>query len=145
MFYSADMVVLALVPAVCSPLMLPVAASPVAAGWPSPADDYLEGNIDLSEHLIPRPAATFLVRASGWSMRDAGIHDGDELIVERGRTPRDGQIVIAILDGEFLVKQLRTVGRPRLVAAHPDFPDIALTGREVHIWGIVTCVLHHTP
>lgn len=117
----------------------------MAAGWPSPADDYLDGHIDLSEHLIPRPAATFLVRASGRSMQGVGIADGDEPIVDRSITPRDGQIVIAVVDGEFLVKTLRIVGVPRLVAAHPDFPDIPITGRDVQMWGVVTCVLHHTP
>lgn len=120
-------------------------SSRVAAGWPSPAEDYLDGHIDLSEHLIPRPASTFLVRTSGWSMRDAGISDGDELVVDRSLRPRDGQIVVAVVDGEFLVKYLRTAGRPRLVAAHPDFPDIALAGRDCEIWGVVTYVLHHAP
>jgi DNA polymerase V len=127
-----------------SPLLVPVAGSRVAAGWPSPADDYLDGHIDLSEHLIPRPAATFLVRAAGWSMQGAGIADGDELIVDRSLTPRDGQIIIAVVDGEFLVKTLR-LQPPRLVAAHPDFPDITVTGRDVQMWGVVTYVLHHTP
>lgn len=125
-------------------MWIAAAGSAVAAGWPSPADDYMEGPLDLAERLMPRPAATFLVRAGGWSMRGAGISDGDMLIVERGRTPRDGQIVIAVVDGDFVVKTLRTVGRPRLVAAHPDFPDIQLAGREVQIWGVVCWVLHHT-
>jgi DNA polymerase V len=120
------------------------AGSVVAAGWPSPADDYMEGPLDLSEKLIPRPAATFLVRASGWSMRDAGISDGDMLIVERGRAARDGQIVIAVVDSEFLVKTLRLGRRPRLVAANPDFPDISLAGRDIQVWGVVCWVLHRT-
>lgn len=120
------------------------AGSAVAAGWPSPADDYMEGPLDLSEKLMPRPAATFLVRASGWSMRDAGISDGDMLIVERGRTPRDGQIIIAVVDTEFLVKTLRMGRRPRLVAANPDFPDIPLAGRDIQVWGVVCWVLHRT-
>ncbi|BEL41977.1 LexA family protein [Mycobacteroides abscessus] len=123
--------------------LIAVAASRVAAGWPSPADDYLEGHIDLSEHLIPRPAATFLIRAAGWSMRDAGICDGDTLVVDRSVRARDGQIVVAIVEGEFVVKYLRTRGKPRLVAAHPDYPDIPLEGREHQIWGTVTWVLHH--
>lgn len=127
-----------------SPMWIEAAGSAVSAGWPSPADDYMEGPLDLSERLMPRPAATFLVRAAGWSMRGAGISDGDMLIVERGHTPRDGQIVIAVVDGDFLVKTLRTAGRPRLVAAHPDFPDIPLVGREVLIWGVVCWVLHKT-
>lgn len=125
-------------------MWIAAAGSAVAAGWPSPADDYMEGPLDLSERLMPRPAATFLVRAAGWSMRGAGISDGDLLIVERGRTPCDGQIVIAVVDGDFVVKTLRTVGRARLAAAHPDYPDISLIDREVQIWGVVCWVLHHT-
>lgn len=115
--------VVELSPVRAAPLWISEAVSAVAAGWPSPADDYLEGPIDLSERLMPRPAATFLVRASGWSMKGAGISDGDLLIVERGRTAVDGQIVIAVL---------------------PDFPDIPLLGREVVIWGVVCWVLHKT-
>ena len=122
-----------------------VVTARVTAGWPSPADDYLDGHIDLSRHLITRPAATFLVRVSGWSMRDAGIHDGDTLIVDRSLRARDGQIVVAVVDGDFVVKYLRTQGHPRLVAAHPDYPEIPLQGREHQIWGTVTWVLHHAP
>lgn len=130
----------------CSPLLVPVAVSAVSAGWPSPADDYLDGHIDLSEHLIPHPSASFIVRASGWSMRDAGIHDGDELIVDRSLSPRDGQIVIAVVDGDFTCKTLRTAkGPPRLAAANPAYPDIPLIGRDVEVWGVVTYVLHHAP
>ncbi|SLH39223.1 DNA polymerase V subunit UmuD [Mycobacteroides abscessus subsp. massiliense] len=128
----------------CAHTPVAAAAVTVPAGWPSPADDYLDGHIDLSHHLIPRPAATFLVRASGWSMRDAGIHDRDELIVDKSMAARDGNIVIAVVDGDFLVKRLRLHPVPRLEAAHPDFADIDLAGREVLIWGVVTCVLHHT-
>ncbi|SHU66319.1 LexA repressor [Mycobacteroides abscessus subsp. abscessus] len=119
--------------------------SRVAAGWPSPAEDYLDGHIDLSEHLIPRPSSTFLVRTAGWSMRDAGISDGDELIVDRSLQARDGQIVVAVIDGEFVVKYLRLRGGPRLAAAHPGYPDVVLAGRECEIWGVVTYVLHHAP
>ncbi|MGD9622328.1 MAG: LexA family protein [Mycolicibacterium sp.] len=129
----------------CSPLPIPAATSTVAAGWPSPADDYLDGHIDLSEHLIPHPSASFIVRASGWSMRDAGIHDGDELIVDRSLSPRDGQIVIAVVDGDFTCKTLHTKGKPRLAAANPSYPDIPLAGRDVEVWGVVTYVLHHAP
>nr|WP_319000051.1 translesion error-prone DNA polymerase V autoproteolytic subunit [Mycobacterium intracellulare] len=124
--------------------LVPLMCAPVSAGWPSPAEDYFDGNIDLSRHLIPRPASTFVVRVSGWSMRDAGISDGDELIVDRSLRPRDGQIVVVVLGDEFVVKTLRT-RPPRLVAAHPDYPDIALVGRDAEIWGVVTYVLHHAP
>lgn len=124
--------------------LVPVVCARVPAGWPSPADDYLDGHIDLSEHLIPRPAATFLIRVSGWSMRDAGIADGDELIVDRSLQPCDGQIVVAVVDDEFVVKTLR-LQPPRLVAANPDYPDISVSGHHVEVWGVVTYVLHHAP
>lgn len=128
----------------CTPLAIPVATSAVAAGWPSPAEDYLDGHLDLSELLIQHPAATFFVRAAGSSMIGEGIHDDDLLVVDRSRTPRDGQIIIALLDGEFLVKTYRTEGTPRLVAASPNYPDIPLAGRDMTVWGVVTCVLHFT-
>jgi len=130
-----------------APWLVLVSEGSVSAGWPSPAEDYREQPIDLTERLIRRPASTFLVRAAGWSMRDAGISDGDELVVDRSLTPRDGQIVIAVVDGSFLVKTLRTkgIGAPKLVAAHPDYPEMCLTGREVQMWGVVTYVLHQAP
>lgn len=130
-----------------APRLVLITEGTVSAGWPSPADDYLEQPIDLSERLIPRPAATFLVRASGNSMEGAGIADGDELVVDRSLTPRDGQIVIAVVDGSFLVKTLRTrgIGAPKLVAEHPGYPEMSLAGREVQMWGVVTYVLHQTP
>ena len=90
---------------------LPIFSSPVEAGFPSPADDHIEGKLDLNEHLVRRPAATFFVRASGQSMRDAGIFDGDLLIIDRGVTPQPDDIVIAILEGDLTVKRLKKVDR----------------------------------
>lgn len=98
-------------------LELPLFTSTVPAGFPSPADDHIEGKLDLNEHLVRRPAATFFVRASGESMRGAGIFDGDLLIIDRGVTPQPDDIVIAILQGELTVKRLRkTEGNWHLVA-----------------------------
>jgi DNA polymerase V len=82
--------------------------SNVPAGFPSPADDYIEDSLDLNEHLIHHPAATFFVHASGNSMVNAGILDGDLLIVDRSLSPQDGDIVIAVLFGELMVKRIRT-------------------------------------
>lgn len=81
---------------------------------------------------------------SGWSMRDAGIHDGDELIVDRSLTPVDGNVVIAVLDNELTCKRLRKTGTTvRLLADNPDYPEIAIgNNQELSIWGIVTRVLH---
>jgi len=92
---------------------IPLFAAGVPAGFPSPADDYIDRHLDLHEHLIEHPAATFYVRASGDSMVGAGIHDGDLLIVDRAVEPRDGHIVIAVVHGELTVKRLRRRRRQR--------------------------------
>ena len=91
-------------------LEIPLYLNNVAAGFPSPADDYLDKNLDLNEFLIKKPAATFLVRVSGDSMIEAGINDGDILIVDRSITPQYGFIVIAVVDGEFTVKRFIQIG-----------------------------------
>ena len=108
-------------------LALTLYGSRVPAGFPSPADDHIEGNLDLNLHLIRRPAATFFIRAQGESMRDAGIYDGDLLVVDRAIAPQAGDIVIAVLHGDLTVKRLRkSNGALILYAENPDFPDIAL-------------------
>jgi len=125
----------ALRPPVC---LLPLAASSVAAGFPSPATDHLEGALDLNQLLVLRPHATFFVRVTGESMRGAGIHPGDLLVVDRAELARDGSIVLAVLDGEFTVKRWRRRGgRWRLEADNPDYPDIDVHGRTFEIWGVV--------
>ncbi len=123
---------------------LPVMASRIAAGFPSPADDYVEKQIDLNTHLIQHREATFILRVTGWSMRDAGIFDGDEIIVDRAITPVDGKIVVAAINGDLTVKRLRRIGGAvHLVAENPEFPAIILQeGEELCIWGVVTRVLH---
>tara|TARA_B100000073_G_scaffold109941_2_gene88648 strand:+ start:1160 stop:1531 length:372 start_codon:yes stop_codon:yes gene_type:complete len=121
-----------------------VAGEHVAAGFPSPADDYIEVGIDLNEQLIRHPTSTFFLRVSGHSMTDAGIHDGDLLVVDRSLDPRPGRIVVAVLDGAFTLKRLtRHQGRLRLEAAHPDYPPFELhnTG-DVQIWGVAIHVIH---
>ncbi|MBE7566968.1 LexA family protein [Acidithiobacillus sp. HP-11] len=122
----------------------PRMVSRIAAGFPSPADDYVEKQIDLNTHLIQHQEATFILRVSGWSMRDVGIFDGDEIIVDRAITPSDGKIVVAAINGELTVKRLRRVGESaHLLAENPDFPVIVLKeGEELCIWGVVTRVLH---
>ena len=94
---------------------VPLFLSTVSAGFPSPADDYLEANLDLNAFLVKKPAATFLVRVTGDSMIEAGISDGDILIVDRSITPQFGFIVIAVVNGEFTVKRFVQIGgRPFL-------------------------------
>jgi DNA polymerase V len=125
-------------------LRLPLVSASVEAGFPSPADDHLERGIDLNEELIRNPAATFLVRVKGESMRDAGIHSGDTLIVDKSVTPADRQIVVAMIDGEFTVKRFRKLnGRIFLEAANDSFAPIEVgENQELTIWGAVTYIIH---
>lgn len=127
-----------------SPTKLPIFRSRVRAGFPSPADDYLEGNICLQDLLIEHPQATFLVRIEGDSMRDAGIFDGDIAVVNRALTPTHGKIVVAVVDGDFTVKRLIYRGcRCFLASANPEFPDIEVSAySENAVWGVVAHVIH---
>lgn len=127
-------------------LTCPLFSSTVQAGFPSPADDYIESYLDLNTHLIKHPAATFFVIASGDSMRDAGIKSGDLLIVDRALEATHDKIVIAALNGELTVKRLwRKHQSLKLVPAHPDYPTIEVTeSLDLVIWGVVTHVIHAT-
>lgn len=118
---------------------------PVAAGYPSPAQDYFDGRIDLNEHLIKDITSTYVVRVSGDSMEGAGISDGDELIVNRALEPRDGSVVVAVLDGELTVKRLRVTARGVVLQAdNPQYPDIRVPAlADLVIWGVATRCLHH--
>jgi len=126
--------------------LLPLAAGAGRAGFPSPAEDYVEGALDLNAHLIRHPAATFIMRVEGESMTGAGIFPVDLLVVDRSIEARDGHVVIAAVDGELMVNRLK--GRPgawRLVAEHPDFAPIALNSDDADgtdgtsgIWGVVS-------
>lgn len=122
-----------------------IAPVPVAAGFPSPAQDYFDGRIDLNAHLIKDITSTFVVRVTGDSMEGAGISDGDELIVNRALEPKDGSVVIAVLDGELTVKRLRlTPAGVVLQAENPKYPDIRVPAlSELTIWGVATRCLHH--
>lgn len=104
----------------------------------------MERSIDLNEELIRNKASTFCVRVQGESMRDAGIHAGDVLVVDRSVTPANKQIVIAMIDGEFTVKRFRKYGdKLFLEAANPDFPSIQISeDQELIIWGAVTYIIH---
>jgi DNA polymerase V len=123
--------------------LLPRMVWPVRAGFPSPAEDDQEDAIDLNALLAPNTEATFLLRVSGLSMTEAGIDDGDVLVVDRAIEPAHGRIVVAVVDGEFTVKRLhRRDGRIALEAAHPDYPPILLIdGQELSVWGVVTRVI----
>jgi len=123
---------------------LPLYLSPVVAGFPSPAEDYLDRRLDLHEHLVRNHAATFFLRASGDSMIKAGILDGDLLVVDRSLTPGNGSVVIAALEGELTVKYLAKMGgRVLLVPANDEYSEIDITENEdTVIWGVVTYAIH---
>ena len=123
---------------------LPLYACKVQAGFPSPADDYMEGALDLNEHLVKHPTATFFVRATGESMLGAGIHPGDILVVDRSLEAKSGKIVIAAVDGELTVKRLhKTAQETTLMPENSAFNPLPISDdNDVVIWGIVTNVIH---
>ena len=125
-------------------IRLPLFSASVEAGFPSPADDHLERGIDLNEELISHPAASFLLRVNGESMREANIHTGDVLIVDKSLVPVDRKIVVAMIDGNFTVKRFRKRGdRVFLEAENPEFNPIEVTdGQELTIFGVVTYIIH---
>ena len=116
----------------------------VSAGFPSPAADYEENQLDLNKHLIKNPAATFFVRVTGDSMVGAGIHHDDILIVDRSLEPKSGNVVIAVLDGELTVKRIRI--KRKKITLEPENPDFqsreVAEGSEFEVWGVVTNVIH---
>ena len=127
-----------------APMELPLYSSTVRAGFPSPADDYIERKLDLNAHLIQHPAATFFVTASGDSMQNASIRSGDMLIVDRSLEATHGKIVIAAVNGELTVKRLsRQHGLVKLIAENPSYEPIDITDEhDLVIWGVVTHVIH---
>jgi DNA polymerase V len=131
-----------LTPLIGPRLPLPLMLSHVQAGFPSPAEDYVEGQLDLNEHLIHRPAATFFVHVTGESMTDIGIYPGDLLIVDRAEPVVHGKVVVAVLDGGLTVKLFERRGRSIILkAANPDFSPIVLDEQqdvELIIWGVAT-------
>lgn len=125
-------------------LRRPLFAGAIPAGFPSPADDYIDRSLDLNEYLVRHPAATFFVRATGDSMVNAGIHSGDILIVDRALDPADNRIVIAVINGELTVKRIRRAkGKVFLLAENPAFPPIEVTPETgFEVWGVVAHVIH---
>lgn len=123
---------------------LPLFVGKVAAGFPSPADDYVEKILDLNELLLQKPAAMFFARAHGVSMIGAGIHHNDILVVDRSIEPVPGKIVICALNGELTVKRLeRSNDQWQLKAENPDYSNITIfEDLELVIWGVVTNVIH---
>lgn len=126
------------------PVRLPYYSCTVQAGFPSPADDHLDNALDLNELLIKRPSATFIARTTGSSLKGIGVFDGDYLIVDRSKRAVNGSLVIAVIDGECLVKILcKDRDRIWLQSANPDYPDIHIEDNiTFQVWGVVTSVIH---
>jgi len=124
--------------------MTPFFVDLVSAGFPSPASDYLENKLDLNEYLVKHPAATYIVKANGTSMTEAGILSGDLLIVDKSIVPRNDNIVIASIFGDLTVKKIRKKNQSLfLVSANQEYPSIEVKEEmECFIWGVVTYVIH---
>ena len=124
---------------------VPYILSRISAGFPSPADDYIENNLSISELLIKNQLSTFLMKASGESMIEAGINDGDVLVVDRSLEARSRDIVIAIFEGNLTVKRLiiKADGSAILKAENPLYKNILISEyTELEIWGVVTSAIH---
>ena len=125
-------------------LKIPLLSDSVSAGFPSPADDYTEENIDLNEHLISNPFSTFFLRVKGDSMINAGIKDKDLIIVDKSLRARPGDIIIAMIDGEFTIKRLSIKNNELyLKAENHNYPDFRFKNHiDVQIWGVVIYSIH---
>ncbi len=126
-------------------LLLPLAASRLPAGFPSPATDYIEKLLDLNELLVKRKESTFFMRVAGQSMVEYGINDRDLVVVDRAAPSGNGTIVVARVDGELVLKKLyRKDGVVKLRAGNPAYRDIEFRedGAELEVWGVVTHVVH---
>ncbi|MEI8186083.1 MAG: translesion error-prone DNA polymerase V autoproteolytic subunit [Chlorobiaceae bacterium] len=125
-------------------LELPLAAGAISAGFPSPAEEYIELAIDLNKELIKHPAATFYARVKGSSMIDAGIADGDLLIIDKALEPKDGDIAVCFIDGEFTLKRLALKEDGLyLMPANAEFKPIRITEEnDFLVWGMLAYIVH---
>lgn len=123
---------------------IPLFTDSVAAGFPSPAEDYLDLDLNLHEHLVQNPSATFCVRAIGESMKGAGIQSGDVMLVDRAIEPKNRSIVLAVIDGEFTVKRVNVSDKALyLMPENGSFSPIKITEEmDFQVWGVVTFVIH---
>lgn len=124
-------------------MLIPYALEKINAGFPSPAQDYIDKVLDMNEHLIKNETATFIVKVASLSMLNAGIEIDDELIVDRSLDAKHGDIVVALIDNDFTVKRLMIDETGQwLKAENPDYKNIYLSeGQELLIWGVVTCII----
>ena len=123
---------------------IPMFADSVQAGFPSPAEDYMDLDLNLQDHLIQNPSATFCVRAVGESMKDAGIQSGDIMLVDKSLTPKNRSIVLAVIDGEFTIKRVNVSEKELyLMPENENFPPIKITEEmDFQVWGVVTYIIH---
>ena len=124
---------------------IPISISHVYAGFPSPADDYMDPSIDINEYLIKNPPATFFVKVRGHSMINAGIYDKDILVVDRSIKPRNKSIAVCILNGDFAVKRLNIQDKNmELVSENNNYSRIKISSiDDFEVWGVVTYNIHH--
>ncbi|NTU58195.1 MAG: translesion error-prone DNA polymerase V autoproteolytic subunit [Chlorobiaceae bacterium] len=134
-FYAADLSL---------ELELPMASTSISAGFPSPAEDHLELKLDLNKALVRHPNATFYGRVKGTSMIDAGIEEGDILVIDKSLEPKDGDIAVCFVDGEFTVKRISNGDDGLyLMPANEEFKPIRISEEsDFLVWGIVTYVIH---
>ena len=123
---------------------IPMFTDSVQAGFPSPAEDYMDLDLNLQDHLIQNPSVTFCVRAVGESMKDAGIQSGDIMLVDKSLTPKNRSIVLAVIDGEFTVKRVNVSEKELyLVPENENSSPIRITQEmDFQVWGVVTYIIH---
>jgi len=131
-------------PEIGAPLLIPFAEQGIKAGFPSPAQDYVEQSIDLNSLLIKHPSSTFFAKVDGDSMQDSFIMDGDIVIIDKSLEPRDGSKVVAFIEGEYVMKTIKIEkNKILLIPENPDYQTITITPEQQFcIWGVVTYVLH---
>jgi len=124
-------------------LNLPIVTSGISAGFPSPAMDFIDVSIDLNKHLIKHPSSTFYGRVKGHSMKDASIYDGDLLIIDKSLHPKNNQIAVCFIDGDFTIKRISVNdGHCWLLPENKDYKPIKITeDNDFQIWGVVTYVI----
>ena len=127
-------------------LNIPLFLHHISAGFPSPAEDYIEDQLNLQDLMVSHPSSTYFLKVEGESMIDTGIFGGDILVVDKAKTPQSGDIIVAILDGEFTVKRwFRQEAQHILRAENVNYPDIVIDPQKHHdfeIWGVVTFAIH---
>ena len=123
---------------------LPLYGDAVPAGFPSPADDYLDMDLNLHDYLVQHPSATFCVRAIGDSMIDAGIQSSDVMVIDRALSPKNNDIVLAVVDGEFTVKRIKKNDEVLyLMPANENYRPMKITeDMNFQVWGVVTFIIH---